>query len=115
MYKAKEKSREEREIMEKVLRRSESMFARYYLNDKFSDIEFKLLPVDDVVIGKPFTVRFSLRNTSSKMYTVVTAMFVRSTYYTGEVHELVKEQRTEVLLPPQSGMFMAVRMMRSAH
>lgn len=89
--------------MKKVLRRSESMFARYYLGEKFSDIKFKLLLLDDVVIGQPFTVRFLLHNTSSKVYTVVAAMFVRSTYYTGEVHDLVKEQRTEVLMSPGSG------------
>lgn len=104
LYKQKEKSKEEREIMQRVLRRSESMFARYYLSEKFSDIKFKLLLLDDIVVGEPFTVRFRLENTSMKMYTVIAAMFVRSTYYTGEVHELVKEQRTEILMAPESGM-----------
>lgn len=89
--------------MQRVLRRSESMFARYYLNQKFSDISFKLILLDDIVIGEPFTVRFRLENTSMKMYTVIAGMFVRSTYYTGEVHELVKEQRTELVMAPESG------------
>jgi transglutaminase 1 len=36
------------------------------------------------------------------MYTVITAIFVRTSYYTGEAHSLVKEQRTEVMLAPES-------------
>ena len=102
-YKPKEKSKEERDTMRKVLKQSESMFARYYLNEKWRDIRFKLLPMEDLVIGQPFTVRFKLENTSSRFYTVVAAMFVRSTYYTGEVHRLVKEQRTELVMSPESG------------
>ena len=38
-YKHPEKSREERSIMHKVLRRSNSMFARYYLNQQFTDVK----------------------------------------------------------------------------
>lgn len=29
-------------------------------------------------------------------------MFVRTTYYTGEPHSLVKEQRTEIVVPPEA-------------
>lgn len=38
-YKHPEKSREERNIMHKVLRKSNSLFARYYLNQRFNDIK----------------------------------------------------------------------------
>lgn len=43
-----------------------------------------------------------MENTSTRIYTVITAIFVRSTYYTGEPHSLVKEQRIEVMLGPES-------------
>ena len=68
----------------------------------FSSIRFNLVLLDDIVIGEPFTVRFRMINTSQQVYTVITSMLVRSTYYTGEPHEVVKDQRRELLLPPES-------------
>lgn len=38
VYKQQEKTREERDVMHKVLKKSDSIFARYYLNEKFGDI-----------------------------------------------------------------------------
>lgn len=63
---------------------------------------FNLILLDDIVIGEPFTVRLRIVNSSDKVYTVVTSMLVRSTYYTGEPHEVVKDQRRELTLPPES-------------
>lgn len=56
-YKYEELSREERDVFLKALRTSKSQFSRYYLNEKFEDIKFDFLLLDDVLIGKPFTVR----------------------------------------------------------
>lgn len=42
--------------MEKALRRSESIFARYYLNDVFNDVVFDFELRDDIVIGQEFNV-----------------------------------------------------------
>lgn len=42
--------------MEKALRKSQSIFARYYLNDAFNDIYFDFELRDDIKIGQDFTV-----------------------------------------------------------
>lgn len=55
-YKYKEKSREEREVMLKALRMCNNQFTSYLLNEKFEDIRFELMLLDDIVIGMPFTV-----------------------------------------------------------
>lgn len=46
LYKHPEKSREEREVMQRVLRNTKHMFARYYLNDKFVDIRYVQMSFD---------------------------------------------------------------------
>lgn len=55
-YKYPERTRQERETMEKALRKSESIFARYYLNDAFNDVQFDFELRDDIKIGQDFTV-----------------------------------------------------------
>lgn len=42
--------------MEKALRKSESIFARYYLNDAFNDVIFDFELRDDIKIGQDFNV-----------------------------------------------------------
>lgn len=42
--------------MERALRKSESIFARYYLNDVFNDVIFEFELRDDIKIGQDFTV-----------------------------------------------------------
>lgn len=56
LYKYPERTREERLTMEKALRKSESIFARYYLNDAFNDVIFEFELRDDIKIGQDFTV-----------------------------------------------------------
>lgn len=56
LYKYPERTREERATMEKALRKSESIFARYYLNETFNDITFDFELRDDIKIGQDFTV-----------------------------------------------------------
>lgn len=56
LYKYPESSRDERVTMEKALRRSGTMFARYYLNDAFNDVTFDFELRNDIKIGQDFTV-----------------------------------------------------------
>lgn len=56
LYKYPERTQEERLTMEKALRKSESIFARYYLNDAFNDVIFDFELRDDIKIGQDFTV-----------------------------------------------------------
>lgn len=42
--------------MEKALRKSESIFARYYLNDAFNDVVFDFELRDNIKIGQDFSV-----------------------------------------------------------
>lgn len=56
LYKYPESSREERSAMEKALRRSGTLFARYYLNDAFNDVTFDFELRNDIKIGQEFTV-----------------------------------------------------------
>lgn len=42
--------------MEKALRRSSNIFARYYLNDAFNDVAFDFELRDDIKIGQDFSV-----------------------------------------------------------
>src|ERR1700742_844103 len=56
-YKHKEKSAEERETMIRALRLSRSQYSRYYLNERFEDIRFEFLLLDDILVGNPFTVQ----------------------------------------------------------
>lgn len=57
-YKHKESSQMERESMVKALRMTKSHFSRYYLNEKFEDIRFELIPTEDYLIGDNFKVNF---------------------------------------------------------
>ncbi|XP_043465053.1 annulin-like isoform X2 [Leptopilina heterotoma] len=64
-YKHPEKTTEERDIMLKALRQSESSFSRYYLNEDFNDVKFNFDLHDDIIIGQPFRVRMKVENISS--------------------------------------------------
>lgn len=55
-YKHKENSKMERESMLKALKMTKNYFSRYYLNEKFEDVRFELLPIEDHLIGQPFKV-----------------------------------------------------------
>lgn len=55
-YKYPESSREERITVENALRKSDSIFARYYLNEVFNDIIFEFEMRDDITIGQGFNV-----------------------------------------------------------
>lgn len=92
--------------MIKVLKTSESPYARYYLREEFEDVKFELQLLDDILIGSPFTVRLMINNRSTRAFSIVGFLQVRSTYYTGRPHEVVKSDRREVILAPTSGLFL---------
>lgn len=55
-YKHKESSKAERESMIKALKMTKSNFSRYYLNEKFEDVRFELVPLENRMIGDSFKV-----------------------------------------------------------
>lgn len=61
-YKYPERSSEERETMEKALRKSQNIFARYYLNDAFNDVQFEFELRDNIKIGQDFSVVSKIKN-----------------------------------------------------
>ena len=66
-YKHKENSKLEREGMLKALKMTKNYFSRYYLNEKFEDVRFELLPIEDRLIGKPFQVLYCTWSISSQL------------------------------------------------
>ncbi|KAI1284879.1 Annulin [Halotydeus destructor] len=101
-YKHEEKSTEEREVMLKALRLCKNLFTSYYLNEKFEDIRFELVLIDDIVIGSPFTIHLKMKNKSGKVYSVHNLFDVRSTFYTGEHYSIAKKDRQETKVAPNS-------------
>lgn len=110
-YKHKESSKAERESMTKALRMAKSYFSRFLLNEKFEDIRFEMMQIDDRLIGDSFKVccpalfgrlfinwknyfqvKLSMTNRSHKVYTVEIKMSIRSTSHSGAVTQLVKQE-----------------------
>ena len=104
-YKHKENSEKERESMLKALKMTRSYFSRYYLNEKFEDIRFELLPIEDRMIGKPFQVNVLTSNHSNKVYTVEMTIYVRATPYNAEaMSALVKQEHLVKTIGPRKSM-----------
>ncbi|XP_076271354.1 annulin-like [Rhynchophorus ferrugineus] len=100
-YKYPEKTNDERTTMMKALQQSSSIFSRYYLNEDFNDIYFRLRLLDDVKIGQPFDVSLEIRNrSSSTSYTVSVILRLHVVTYTGKVGEMVKEDHFKVTVQP---------------
>ncbi|KAF5298385.1 hypothetical protein FQR65_LT01163 [Abscondita terminalis] len=96
-YKHPEHAKEERTTMFKALKQSENLFARYYLNDDFNDILFKLEMRDDSKIGQPFNAYLVMTNVNkTKDYTVMVTLRVDAVAYTGKVGENIKQDRFKV-------------------
>lgn len=93
-YKHDEKTKEERATMLKALRQSKNLFARYYLNEDFSDVHFQFEFKDDVVIGRQFNVTLVMKNKNKvKDYNVSVVLRVEVITYTGKVGELIKKDK----------------------
>lgn len=96
-YKHNEKSVEERAVMLKALRQSENLFARYYLNEDFNDIQFHFELKDDIKIGQPFDVSLVMTNkSSSKDYKISVILRVDVVTYTGKNSKLIKKDKYEI-------------------
>ncbi|KAL5280423.1 F13A1 family protein [Megaselia abdita] len=63
-YKFEEKSEEERNIMLKVLKQSQHVFSKYYLNEEFKEVHFEMDIKDDIKIGEKFMVHLKVTNKS---------------------------------------------------
>lgn len=102
-YKHPETTEEERVTMFKALKQSENLFARYYLNEDFNDIQFNLETRDDAKIGQPFNVSLVMKNRSrTKEYKVDVILRVDAVTYTGKVGDCIKEDRYNVNVKPES-------------
>ena len=98
-YKHDEKTNEERATMLKALQQSKNLFARYYLNEDFSDVHFQFEFKDDVVIGKPFNVILVMKNKNKlKDYNVSVILRVEVVTYTGKIGELIKKDKRIVTI-----------------
>ncbi|RWS14934.1 Annulin-like protein [Dinothrombium tinctorium] len=102
-YKEAEKTYRERQVMLKALKLSKNMFSRIYLNEQFEDVKFDLVLLDDIIIGQSFTVRLKIINRSGKVYTIRSVIGIRTTLYTGITHRMVKKERSEIKIAPNSG------------
>ncbi|XP_041969290.1 annulin-like isoform X2 [Aricia agestis] len=102
LYKYPERSREERDTMEKALRKSESIFARYYLNDVFNDIVFDFELRDDIKIGQDFNVVLHIKNRSTiNSHNVKGVIRVDTVTYTGVTGDGVKREEFDKVIQPE--------------
>ncbi|XP_052759591.1 annulin isoform X1 [Galleria mellonella] len=103
LYKYPERTREERATMEKALRRSEHLFARYYLNDAFNDVIFDFELRDDIKIGQDFNVVLHMRNRSSEnQHQVKGVLRVDTVTYKGVTGDGVKRYEFDTTLAPEA-------------
>ncbi|KAH7641779.1 hypothetical protein DERF_008815 [Dermatophagoides farinae] len=100
-YKHKESSKAERESMIKALKMTKSNFSRYYLNEKFEDVRFELVPLENRLIGESFKVQLSMTNKSYKVYTIEATISVRSTTYNGVSTAVVRHDTVIKTLGPR--------------
>ncbi|XP_050670060.1 annulin isoform X1 [Leptidea sinapis] len=103
LYKYPESTREERLTMEKALRKSESIFARYYLNDAFNEIVFDFELRDDIKIGQDFNVILHMKNRSTiNQHNVKGVLRVDTVTYTGVTGDGVKREEFDRVLAPEA-------------
>lgn len=97
---------EERDVMLKALRQSESLFSRYYLNENFNDVQFDFVLKDDIVIGAPFSVILLVKNKSYDIdYPVNVNLRIDCVNYMGKIGDAVKEETYDLLVRAESGTY----------
>ncbi|KAK6623188.1 hypothetical protein RUM43_009040 [Polyplax serrata] len=102
-YKYPEMTTEERDVMLKALRQSESLFSRYYLNEDFNDVQFDFVLKDDIVIGAPFSVILLVKNKSYDIdYPVNVNLRIDCVNYMGKIGDAVKEETFDLLVRAES-------------
>ncbi|XP_034826391.1 annulin-like isoform X2 [Maniola hyperantus] len=103
LYKYPERTREERDTMERALRKSESIFARYYLNDAYNEVTIDFELRDDIKIGQDFNVVLHIRNRSSiDQYHVKGVLRVDTVTYTGVTGSGVKRHEFDKVVAPEA-------------
>ncbi|XP_045490802.1 annulin isoform X1 [Colias croceus] len=102
-YKYPERTKEERLTMEKALRKSGSIFARYYLNDVFNDVYFEFELRDDIKIGQDFSVVLHIKNRSTtNEHNVKGVLRVDTVTYRGKTGESVKRDEFDIVIKPEA-------------
>ncbi|KAK2715758.1 hypothetical protein QYM36_010361, partial [Artemia franciscana] len=102
-YKFKENSAEEREVVLRALRQSESHFTRIYLNQAIEDIQFELISLDDVIIGETIKANLVVTNRSEiKRHSITAILRIDSVLYTGKMLGIVKKEKFEAEIEPKS-------------
>ena len=106
-YKHKENSKAERDSLLKALKMTKNYFSRYYLNEKFEDVRFELLPIEDRLIGQPFNVTIRIHNNSNKVYTAEMTIHVRATPYNAEAQSwVIKQAHLVKTIGPKKSIFL---------
>ncbi|XP_075992470.1 annulin-like isoform X2 [Anticarsia gemmatalis] len=102
-YKYPEQSKEERTTMEKALRQSKSIFARYYLNEVFNDVTFNFELLDNIKIGEDFNVVLHIKNRSLlESHHVKGILRVDTVTYRGVVGDAVKKHKFDLKVGPEA-------------
>lgn len=76
-------------------------YSRFYLNEKFEDVRFELIPIYDRMVGEPFVVRLNMSNKSHKVYTVELTLIVRTNTYNGVDKAIIKQENMFKTLGPR--------------
>jgi transglutaminase 1 len=100
LYKSAEGCEEERLA---VMRAAQS-FGVYQIFDvpeEDTDVEFDLIELDQVMIGKPFSVTVNVENKSNEMRNVVAVLSASSVYYTGILAKSIKKEQQFFKLQPR--------------
>lgn len=102
-YKFQENSDKERNTMYTALRQSDHLFSRYYLNEIFNEVEFKVDVRDDITIGEKIILNLNIINKSDeKVHRALGRLSAESVLYTGKQRIHVKSKPFEIDIKPGS-------------
>ncbi|XP_017761962.1 PREDICTED: hemocyte protein-glutamine gamma-glutamyltransferase-like, partial [Eufriesea mexicana] len=103
LYKAKEGSDVERLTLYRAVRSTELAKRFYSLpSPAKEDVEFDLVEIERVKIGKPFAVIVNMKNKSNEMRSIQAVLSAGSVYYTGIKAHLVKRANGTFNLQPHA-------------
>ncbi|XP_065575460.1 annulin-like [Artemia franciscana] len=104
-YKPDDGSVEERKAVARALRTATNDKSRYYYNKAFYDVNFEISRIDNVVIGKPLRVLFTVVNKhETNSSDIVATLSLYSVLYTGIPSRLVKKETFSHTINPFSKM-----------
>ncbi|KAG7205076.1 hypothetical protein KM043_005453 [Ampulex compressa] len=103
LYKPKEGTEAERLTLYRAVRSTEVAKKFYALpSPGKEDVEFDLLDLERVDIGKPFSVTVNIKNKSSESRTIQAILSAGSVYYTGVKAHLVKRASGDFIMQPNA-------------